>query len=582
MNIYWKSTVASGSFTTASNWVQGAVPGLNDVAEITSGPFVSLNSGSPVTVLGINVVVGTLAIVSDLTATEGTAIGANRGTIELTNGAEFDFGGNFKNINTLNDNSGTLGVVDTDVTLSGAGAVGLASNTAIINIRAGLSLTNVDNLIAGQGAIQGGGTLINQTKGVINASISNEILFATNIRNTGMLEASSLGILEIDGRVDNHGGGIINTDTGHISLSDGADIIGGTLGSSSTSTPLISVDGTVVFDGSKSSVPTNTLLNTKGAIQVSAGSNLDLQGTIRNLGTWDVQTATININGTVTLQGLGRVELTDSRVEGAGATATLANVNDTIEGRGTIGGGGLKLNNEVGGIIKAQSGQFPLVIDTGANTIVNAGQIRADNGTLFIASNLNNSGGKLHSSENHTLYAEGNVTGGSATIDEQGIIEFGSASSAATTFATGSTGQLVIDKSANYSGTIGGFGANTTQSIDLTDFNFTGAHATSFSAGVLTLTNSSGKVVHLNFSGTHTLASFHLSDDGNFNGTADGTKITDPPVTSSRLNPLNNLMGLFTQYIAAGWKDSGAPGNILSQIAPLSEQHILITQPHAH
>src|ERR1700733_9528532 len=384
MNIYWKSTVASGSFTTASNWVQGAVPGLNDVAEITSGPFVSLNSASPVTVLGINVVVGTLAIVSDLTATEGTAIGANRGTIELTSGAEFDFGGNFKNINTLNDISGTFGVVHTDVTLSGAGAVGLVSNTAIINIRAGLSLTNVDNLIAGQGAIQGGGTLVNQTKGVINASISNQTLFATNIRNTGTLEAS-LGILEIDGRVDNHGGGIINTDTGHISLSDGADIIGGTLGSSSTSTPLISVDGTVVFDGSKSSVPTNTLLTTKGAIQVSAGSNLDLQGTIRNLGTWDVQTANININGTVTLQGLGRVELTDSQVEGAGATATLANVNDTIEGRGTIGGGGLKLNNEVGGIIKAQSGQFPLVIDTGANTIVNAGQIRADNGTLFIA-----------------------------------------------------------------------------------------------------------------------------------------------------------------------------------------------------
>ena len=162
------------------------VPGLNDVAEITSGPFVSLNSGSPVTVLGINVVVGTLAIVSDLTAKKATAIGANRGTIELTNGAEFDFGGNFKDINTLNDNSGTLGVVDIDRDFKWRGCRRPASNTAIINIRAGLSLTNVDNLIAGQGAIQGGGTLINQTKGVINASISNEILFATNIRNTGI------------------------------------------------------------------------------------------------------------------------------------------------------------------------------------------------------------------------------------------------------------------------------------------------------------------------------------------------------------------------------------------------------------
>jgi hypothetical protein len=78
-------------------------------------------------------------------------------------------------------------------------------------------------------------------------------------------------------------------------------------------------------------------------------------------------------------------------------------------------------------------------------------------------------------------------------------------------------------------GTIVGFGANTTQSIDLADFNVTGAHAISFSLGVLTLKNTAGQVVHLHFSGAHTLASFHLSNDGNFNGTDDGTKIVDPP-----------------------------------------------------
>ena len=57
---------------------------------------------------------------------------------------------------------------------------------------------------------------------------------------------------------------------------------------------------------------------------------------------------------------------------------------------------------------------------------------------------------------------------------------------------------------------ISGFGANTTQSIDLADFNFTGAHATSFSLGVLTLKNTAGQVVHLHFSGTHTLVSLAI------------------------------------------------------------------------
>ena len=36
MNIFWKNTVTSGSFTSAANWVQSVVPGANDVAELTT------------------------------------------------------------------------------------------------------------------------------------------------------------------------------------------------------------------------------------------------------------------------------------------------------------------------------------------------------------------------------------------------------------------------------------------------------------------------------------------------------------------------------------------------------------------
>jgi hypothetical protein len=124
----------------------------------------------------------------------------------------------------------------------------------------------------------------------------------------------------------------------------------------------------------------------------------------------------------------------------------------------------------------------------------------------------------------------------------------------------GATGQLILADSAQYTGVISGFGSNTTQSIDLADFNFTGAHATSFSLGALTLKNTAGQVVHLHFSGAHTLASFQLSDDGNFNGIDDGTKIVDPPAPTKPQTPLNNLASLFSQLMAS-WTNPSAAVN---------------------
>jgi hypothetical protein len=98
MNIYWKGTVPSGSFTSAGNWVQSSVPGISDIAELTTGATVTVSTGAPVTVLGVNLALGTLLINTDFTATEGTAIGSNKGTIEVNNGAQFSVGGAVKNV----------------------------------------------------------------------------------------------------------------------------------------------------------------------------------------------------------------------------------------------------------------------------------------------------------------------------------------------------------------------------------------------------------------------------------------------------------------------------------------------------
>ena len=78
----------------------------------------------------------------------------------------------------------------------------------------------------------------------------------------------------------------------------------------------------------------------------------------------------------------------------------------------------------------------------------------------------------------------------------------------------------------HYTGTISGFGTNTTQSIDLTDIQFATA-TESYANGTLTIKDGLGDVAHIKFSGTHTLASFNFQDDGQ-----DGVLITDPPVPS--------------------------------------------------
>ena len=71
----------------------------------------------------------------------------------------------------------------------------------------------------------------------------------------------------------------------------------------------------------------------------------------------------------------------------------IVNVNNTIAGDGTIGGAGLKLNNKAGGLIEANGSGSVLAINTGANTVVNAGTMAATvNSTLFIGSKVSNTG----------------------------------------------------------------------------------------------------------------------------------------------------------------------------------------------
>jgi hypothetical protein len=593
MNIYWKGTVPSGSFTSAGNWVQSSVPGISDIVELTTGATVTVSTGAPVTVLGVNLALGTLLINTDFTATEGTAIGSNQGTIEVNNGAQFSVGGTVKNVNVINvNNGGTPAVDDFDLTVNGGGLIGLGGDGATLVVSAGRTLVNVDNTIAGQGTIIDAGMLVNHSSGIIEVTHSSGTLFLDiATRNQWTIEAIDLlgaSRLQINGSViNNTGGGVIRA-VGSSTVGIGTDstIIGGTVTAQSAGTLLIT--GTnVTFDGGKSVIPTNTMITIKGDVDLNPDAVLNLKGTINNSGSIDAGgsgTLIVQPSGTnsmVTLKGSGTIDIGDhaAQITGGGSAVTFDNVNNKINGGGKIGGAGLTLRNEVGGTIDANDGT--LIIDTAANAITNAGALNAGAGTLVIASNLSNTG-KLNA-DNGMVYVVGKAAGGTAIISGLGsaALEFGAAASTATKFAVGTTGQLILADSAEYTGVISGFGGNTTQSIDLADFNLTGAHASSFSLGVLTLKNTAGQVVHLHFSGTHTLASFHLSNDGNFNGTDDGTKITDPPAPTKPQSPLSDpLASLFGQFMAS-WNPITA---LTSEMhAPLaSELQMATNLLHAH
>ena len=590
MKSFWKSAV-SDSFGTAADWSTDTVPGPSDIAVMTVPGTYTVTSDTDATVLGINTGSGTtLAISGDSTfvASAGTAIGANRGTVAVGDGSTLQISGTFNNTgkiqlladSTQEDFAG-LNIGFSGATLKGGGTILMSDATGTGKFiggggRSGGTLVNLDNTIVGSGQISVG-----------------------RLVNHALIEAKgAAGLAIANTTVDDSGGGTIEA-------ADGSQVLLGNSAARFFSDALVS--NAVAVAGLATSIIGGTLKTLgSGVIAVPDGNTVDLQGTINVLGKLALQSGTGDPNrlalqstgdlttivmgplsgtapSSVTLQGPGSVTLSDSNnnfITGAGALTTgigalpmavgaasmavrapstglgapstglgapsqavTFNNGVTISGAGTIGGGNLILNNQKNGLIDA-TGTNPLIIDTGANAVVNAGTLQADvSSTLFIASAVKSTG--VLKANGGLIMTSGPVTGsGSGSIIGAGQIEFGAASSNAVKFETGSTGGLILDNSAEYTGRVSGFGASSVQSIDLADISFASA-TESYSAanGTLTVKDTAGDTAHLKFSGNYTLASFHLADDGN-----GGTLITDPGVASKAQA---NSVALLGNYMAS-------------------------------
>ena len=497
-----------------------------------------------------------------------------KGSFNIDNGADVATFGFIDNTGTITLEAagsltgisiGAVGETSPVTTLEGGGNVTLTNNADnFIDAAAGLAgfavLNNVNNTISGAGTIGASDELKlnNEKLGVVDATSASLMLHIdATINNAGLIEATGHAGLQLVGYVDNVGG-IIQAGTGSsVYLAGG--VTGGTL--KTVGSGVMYSDGGVL-DGTNESVAGNKMIVNAGTLIVPNSESLILAGTIDNTGeisldlTGSVTAISLGIGEgksptpTETLEGGGHVVMSDNSqniITGQGGPATLVNFSDKISGAGTIGLNGLILRNDTDGLIDATGG-VPLIINTGATAIANAGTLQADSGsTLYLGSNVNNSG--TLKANGGVITASGSVTGGGASIIGAGEIELGGASATSVTFATGSTGELVLDDSRQYTGTISGF--KTTQSIDLADIS-AGTATFSLSGHELTINDHVGDVAHLKFSGT--LGTFSISDDG-----GGGTLLTDPPAAAASAKHRTHAGGhkavanvaLLGSYIAA-------------------------------
>ena len=172
----------------------------------------------------------------------------------------------------------------------------------------------------------------------------------------------------------------------------------------------------------------------------------------------------------------------------------------------------------------------------------------ATNFTLTVAATEKDVAGNLSATTTNTETVTVSAPNfGTLTIDSGATTEISSASAQNVSFTnnTGTTGELVLDDSKDFSGQILGFAGNGTAAnsdlIDVKDVNFANVamDKTTYvdngnGTGTLTLYDAQGHLLaSITFVGSYQLANFIVESDGN-----NGTLIIDPPVQSTEHNAL--------------------------------------------
>jgi hypothetical protein len=345
-NVFSWARGVGGDWNTSSNWKPVGVPVAGNTALITASGTYTITSSQATSIAVLNTQKSvTLAInAGAFDISGGTGTGTLAGTIKLADAATLGFGadGSSSNFNYTATTTLAAGADPTDllisgnVTLTGVGKLNLSgSNDQIVSDGTRSSLTNgsatAGTTIAGVGTIGDGDlSFTNQAKGIINANSSGglALMIATaSFSNAGLLEATSHGVLVLDGDLANTTTGIVKAAASgaHVDL-DGAAITGGTISTASGS----SIDST----SGSSDISTSTTLANAGRLGAEGG-DLIITGPVKSTGTLDANGHLLDLAGLVSGSGKATIENGGTLEFGAAATAIKQAVTFTNLGAGT-------------------------------------------------------------------------------------------------------------------------------------------------------------------------------------------------------------------------------------------------------
>jgi hypothetical protein len=464
----------------------------------------------------------------------------NSGLVEVGNNVVLELtGGSFTNDGTVQVGSEGGIQIDSNLALSGSGAVvlqpGVNPNAAIDAETTGLTLTNSSH-ISGAGQIGAGGLML---------------------INSGTVDGNSTAGLEIVGMAtDINGGTLEGTAPGGVTGEGGLDI-----DANLTNSGVIEALGTSATVTIFSATVTNA--GSGNILASGAGANVVLFSATISGGTLKTSGAVANIE---------TEEFTSNTISGATIAAGLVEVtNDaTLTLLGATFGSGATLKDNGGTAILS------------GGTIDSGGVVEVTGGTTIVPyfTTLNNSGALSAAGGFLDIY--GQVAGGTVEIGN-GTLATGLGQSHAITFQAGGSGDLQLsDDAANnqaYSGEVTGFGQNVKQLIELGNVtyntNVSGTYASANAAntsGTLTVMSGAALVADIDLIGHYTTANFHITT---FSG---DVVIYDPPVVGGGGQGAN--AALLGNYIAGSFASGGGySGNGPTGSADTTASAVLT---HAH
>ena len=424
-----------------------------DTFDQTGGGLVQAGDGSLVELNGCTMVgglfdsigSGVIQVVNGGTRMVGAT---NTGRIDIPNnvqGLRLQIGlVNSGLVNLLSVGNNTDVILETDVSLTGGGEIAMQANGASANrlyaSNAALILTNVDNLIHGDGQVG-----VNQTEivnqGEIRADAAGQRLTidpASFCENNGLLEAAGGSLRLAGGSYDNAAGQIIAQDSSVVELV-GAAVGGGTIvahagGNLSFNSGYVFGTAPTIEAGATGSVTgggggCEDGLNNAGVLTIFN----NVQGT--RFGGAVVNTGTIALDSVgnstdltlvkdLVLSGGGEVTLAPTggsanRIYSVDGLGRLTNAENTIRGAGSLGINQMHLSND--GVIDADQPGLRLTVDTAGDDSANSGTMRASGGGILRIEpdTLTQAGGEIVAMDGSVVELNGcTIVGG--TLDAEG------------------------------------------------------------------------------------------------------------------------------------------------------------------